>query len=136
MGVGWPPWPSKRVGVELRVERVEGLAGAGKAAAAVEVRWKGPMARGLPGFRRRGEAGATRRPTSATALDGGVAEFGDEFRSACGLSWVAQISLLLVSIYIHVCSMYTICSQLQFTYDKMIQPARLSSQFGSKYDPF
>lgn len=86
------------------MERVVGLAGAGKVAAAVEVRWKGPVARGLPGFRRRGEAGVERWRTSATTavLHGGVAEFGHEFRSACGLSWVVQISLLLVSIYIYI----------------------------------
>ncbi|WOL03097.1 hypothetical protein Cni_G11817 [Canna indica] len=76
----WRPWAtpqkSKEYGVRLVVRRIEGLPEAGRSRAVVEVKWKGPLLRG----------GAKRNRTKeAEVREGGVAEWNEEFLTACYL---------------------------------------------------
>ncbi|RZR80858.1 hypothetical protein BHM03_00006962 [Ensete ventricosum] len=83
----WRPWSllqSKRYEVRLVVRRIEGLSGLGaRAAAAAEVRWKGPKT-ALSSLRRGGVR--RNRTREGKVREGGVVEWDEVFLTACTLS--------------------------------------------------
>ncbi|RWV96328.1 hypothetical protein GW17_00040971 [Ensete ventricosum] len=137
----WRPWSllqSKRYEVRLVVRRIEGLSGLGaRAAAAAEVRWKGPKT-ALSSLRRGGVR--RNRTREGKVREGGVVEWDEVFLTACTLSahkengaflpW--EIAFAVFTLALSLLELRTIQEQTEAVQSSIV-PVPLSPPLGDEF---